>query len=66
MFERIVVPKVNLSLSAGKVKELVSREKEDLDEIILTKTRLEKGIQVSRANTKRRREFTKIKMLLLS
>ena len=35
-----------LTNSAGKVKELVSREKEDLDEIILTKTRLEKGIQV--------------------
>ena len=33
-------------VSVGKVKELVSREKEDLDEIILTKTRLEKGIQV--------------------
>ena len=30
-----------------KVKEVVSKEKEDLDEIILTRTRLEKGIQVS-------------------
>jgi len=31
----------------SKVAELVSREKEDLDEIILTKTRLDKGIQVN-------------------
>ena len=38
--------KTLLTNSAGKVKELVSREKEDQDEIILTKTRLEKGIQV--------------------
>ena len=29
------------------VSAVVSREKEDLDEIILTKTRLDKGIQVS-------------------
>ena len=31
-----------------KVSAIVSQEKEDLDEVILTKTHLDKGIQVSR------------------
>ena len=51
--ERTEEMKENLEESSSKgkcmgemVSAVVSREKEDLDEIILTKTRLDKGIQV--------------------